>query len=252
MRKTIIAGNWKMNLNAAEGVALVQEIASSLAQNPASAEVLVFPAFPYLASVSQAAAGSGIQVGAQDVYHQDNGAFTGEVSSAMLKDVGCTYVLAGHSERRHVLKECDSLVNAKVKKTLADDLQSVLCVGEKIEERQAWQMERVLDHQMCRGLAGVSADQMANVVIAYEPVWAIGTGLTATPAQAEEAHVFLRKWLETHYSNEVAENTRILYGGSMKPENAAELIGQPNVDGGLIGGASLKTDSFLGIIQAAG
>ena len=252
MRKTIIAGNWKMNLNSAEGVALVQGIAAGLKQTPTAAEVLVCPAFPYLSSVAQAAAGSGIQIGAQDVYHQDNGAFTGEVSTAMLKDVGCSHVLAGHSERRHVLKECDGLVNAKVKKTLADGLQSVLCVGEKIEERQSWQMEKVLDQQMCWGLSGVSAEQMANVVIAYEPVWAIGTGLTATPAQAEEAHLFLRKWLEVHYSNEVAENTRILYGGSMKPENAAELIGQPNVDGGLIGGASLKADSFLGIIQAAG
>lgn len=252
MRKTIIAGNWKMNLSLADGVKLVQDIAAGISQKPTSAEVLVLPAFPYLASVAQAVGSSGIQVGSQDVYHQDNGAFTGEVSTAMLKDVGCTHVLAGHSERRHVLKECDSLVNAKVKKTLADGLQSVLCVGEKIEERQAWQMEQVLDHQMCWGLAGVSAEQMANVVIAYEPVWAIGTGLTATPAQAEEAHRFLRNWLETHYSNEVAENTRILYGGSMKPENAAELIGQPNVDGGLIGGASLKADSFLGIIQAAG
>jgi triosephosphate isomerase (TIM) len=252
MRTKIIAGNWKMNLKSAECVALVQDIAAGLADSPPGTEVLVFPPFPYLAGVSQAAEGTNIQVGAQDVYHEENGAYTGEVSTDMLKDVGCSHVLAGHSERRHVLNECDGLVNSKVVRTLDAGLQSVLCVGEKIEERQAWQMESVLDHQMCWGLAGVTAEQMSQVTIAYEPVWAIGTGLTATPEQAEQAHQFLRSWLETHYSNEVAEKTRILYGGSMKPENAAELIGQPNVDGGLIGGASLKAESFLGILCAAG
>lgn len=250
MRQVIVAGNWKMNTNKAEGDALVSAIKAGLGS--ASAEVLVFPPFPYLSAIVEAAAGSAIQTGSQDLYIEDNGAFTGEVSTAMIKDVGCSHVLVGHSERRHVLGECNQLINKKVRKGLADGLQVVFCVGELIEERQAWQMEEVLDEQMSWGLAGVSADEMASVVVAYEPVWAIGTGLTATPAQAEEAHLYLREWLESHYSAEIAENTRILYGGSVKPDNAAELIGQPNVDGALVGGASLKADSFLGIIAAAG
>jgi len=250
MRQVIVAGNWKMNTNKAEGEALVSGIKAGLGES--SAEVLVFPPFPYLGNVIEAAEGAPIQTGAQDFYIEDNGAYTGEVSTEMLKDVGCSHVLVGHSERRHVLGECNQLINKKTRKGLADGLDVVLCVGELIEERQAWQMERVLDEQMSWGLAGVTAEQMASVVIAYEPVWAIGTGLTATPDQAEEAHRYLRKWLELHYSGEVAENTRILYGGSVKPGNAAELIGQPNVDGALVGGASLKADSFLGIIAAAG
>jgi triosephosphate isomerase len=249
MRQIIVAGNWKMNTNKAEGEALVSGIKDGLGST--SAEVLVFPPFPYLPAVVQAAGGSPIQVGAQDLYFEDNGAYTGEVSTAMIKDVGCSHVLVGHSERRHVIGEGHQLLNQKVRKGLADGLQVVFCVGELIEERQAWQMESVLDEQMSWGLAGVTADEMASVVIAYEPVWAIGTGLTATPEQAEEAHQYLRKWLELHYSSEIAENTRILYGGSVKPGNAAELIGQPNVDGALVGGASLKADSFLGIIEAA-
>ena len=250
MRQVIVAGNWKMNTNKAEGEALVSGIKEGLGDT--SAEVLVFPPFPYLGGIVAAGEGSAIQTGSQDLYIEDNGAFTGEVSTEMIKDVGCSHVLVGHSERRHVLGECNKLINKKTRKGLADGLKVVLCVGELIEERQAWQMESVLDEQMSWGLAGVTAEEMASVVIAYEPVWAIGTGLTASPDQAEEAHKYLRGWLESHYSAEVAENTRILYGGSVKPDNAAELIGQPNVDGALVGGASLKADSFLGIIAAAG
>ncbi|MDG2391084.1 MAG: triose-phosphate isomerase [Planctomycetaceae bacterium] len=250
MRQVIVAGNWKMNTNKAEGEALVAGLKAGLGET--SVEVIVFPPFPYLGEIAAAAEGSPIKTGSQDLYIEDNGAYTGEVSTEMLKDVGCSHVLVGHSERRHVLGECNKMVNKKTRKGLEDGMKVVLCVGELIEERQAWQMESVLDEQMSWGLAGVSADQMADIVIAYEPVWAIGTGLTATPAQAEEAHLYLRKWLELHYSSEVAENTRILYGGSVKPDNAVELIGQPNVDGALVGGASLKADSFLGIIAGAG
>ncbi len=252
MRTTIAAGNWKMNTNSRTGVELASALAGGLQTKAPTCEVIVCPPFPYLAAVVAAVRGTGIQVGAQDLYHQEDGAYTGEVSAAMLLDVGCTHALIGHSERRHVLKECHGLINLKLKAALKAGLQGIFCVGETLAERDAWQTEKVLDEQMCRGLAGITAEQMAAVVIAYEPVWAIGTGVTATTAQAEEAHRSLRGWLQSHYSSEVAEKTRILYGGSVKPGNARELVDQPNVDGALVGGASLEADSFLKIIAAVG
>lgn len=251
MRRLMAAGNWKMNTTRESAVALAKSLAEGARSATAMVDVLVAPPFPYLLPVVEALRGTQIAVAGQNAYHEKPGAFTGEVGLDMLADCGCTAVILGHSERRHVLGETDEQINRKVKAALAKKLLVILCVGELKEERLGNQTEQVLDRQMEGDLKDVSAAEMAAVVIAYEPVWAIGTGLTATPQQAEAAHVHLRKWLSARYNPRVAESTRILYGGSVKPDNAAELIGQPNVDGALVGGASLKADQFLPIVQAA-
>jgi triosephosphate isomerase len=194
---------------------------------------------------------SNIAVGAQDLYFEQNGAFTGEISVSMLKDIGCTYALCGHSERRHVIGETDELINKKVAAAISGGLLPVLCVGELLDERKASQTNEVLTRQVKNGLAGLSAEKISAVTIAYEPVWAIGTGLTATPEQAQQAHELVRKLLAEIYDAQLAEEIRILYGGSVKPGNAAELMQQQDVDGSLVGGASLKADDFLAIIRAA-
>jgi triosephosphate isomerase len=251
MRRPLVAGNWKMTTTQESGAALSRDLAEGVGNSTESVDVLVCPPYPYLTTVADAIKGSGIELGAQDAYYQSPGAFTGEVANEMLTDIGCSYVILGHSERRHVMGECDETTNKKITASLAGGLKAILCVGELLTEREAKQTEAVLDRQMSGGLAGISEDQMADVVIAYEPVWAIGTGKTATPEQAESAHAHLRNWLESNYNVGVAAATRILYGGSVKPDNAAELIGQANVDGALVGGASLKAELFLPIIQAA-
>lgn len=251
MRRLFVAGNWKMTQTMASAVALAQAVAEGAAGAVGSVDVAVGPSFVHLAAVREALGSSGVQLAAQNAYFEAPGAFTGETSLEMLSDVGCDWVILGHSERRHVLGETDELINRKVRAALAKNLKVILCVGELIEERQAEQTTAVLDRQMDGGLTDVTAHQMADVVIAYEPVWAIGTGLTATPDQAESAHAHLRNWLQTRYTSSVADATRIQYGGSVKPENAAELLSQTNVDGALVGGASLKPDTFLPIIQAA-
>lgn len=251
-RKKIVGGNWKMNLHRKEAVELTAALIEAL--KGAAAETVICPAFPYLEAVGELLrkAKSAIKLGAQDYYFEANGAFTGEVSLSMLKDVGVSVVLAGHSERRHVLGETDALVNRKVRAALDAGFEVILCVGEKIEQREAGQTDAINAGQTCLGLAGVKREQMSRVVIAYEPVWAIGTGKTATPADAQQAHVGIRKTLGSLYGPEVAAATRIQYGGSVKGSNAAELFGQPDVDGGLIGGASLKAEEFVKIVQAAG
>ena len=251
MRRPLIAGNWKMNTTADSAVALAQGIVAGLPAGDAS-DVLVAPPFPYLAVVKQALGDSGVLLSGQNASPESPGAFTGEVAVEMLADVGCSHVILGHSERRHVLGENDAFINRKVKAVLSGNLSVILCVGELLEEREADQTEAVLDAQMVGGLADVTAARMANVTIAYEPVWAIGTGKTATPEQAGAAHSHLRKWLADQYNAEVAAATRILYGGSVKPENAGELLAIEDIDGALVGGASLKAESFLGIINAAG
>ncbi len=250
MRRPIIAGNWKMNTCRESAAALIDGLKSEAAQSRSDVEIIVCPPFPYLSLAVSQAAGSCIQVGGQNAWHEDSGAFTGETSCSMLKDIGCQWVILGHSERRQINKECDSLINKKTHKALATGLGVILCVGELLEQREGNQTEAVLEEQMTGGLADVSADDMANVVIAYEPVWAIGTGKVATEDQAEAAHAFLRSWLEKRFNADVAAATRILYGGSVKPDNAAGLLGQPNVDGALVGGASLKPELFNPIIQA--
>jgi triosephosphate isomerase len=240
-----------MNTTSETGAALAKGVAAGVPSALPRTDVLVCPPFPYLALVRDAIQGSAVSLGAQNGYHEPPGAFTGEVSMDMLVDVGCTSVILGHSERRHVLKETDRLINAKVKAARAKGLQALLCVGELLAEREADRTEAVLDEQMAGGLDGISEDTLQGVVIAYEPVWAIGTGKTASPEQAQAAHAHLRNWLRARYNPRTADAMRILYGGSVKPENALELMHQPDVDGALVGGACLKADSFLAIVQAA-
>lgn len=251
MRRLFVAGNWKMNTTLASGQALARELAAAVPTDKTSVDVLVAPPFPYLSAIGEALKGSAVQLGAQNAWHTAPGAYTGEVAVEMLKDVGVTQVILGHSERRHVLGETDELINSKVKAVLAGGLDVILCVGELLDERESEQTDAVLKQQMNSGLADVSADSFGKITIAYEPVWAIGTGKTATPDQAESTHAFLRELLKSRYNSEVAEQTRILYGGSVKPDNAAELLNQSNVDGALVGGASLKAEQFVPIIQAA-
>lgn len=251
-RKPYVGGNWKMNLHSDEADALAAAVAERFTDTD-SVDVVICPPFVYLDQVAQVLgeADSNVKVGAQDVYYEANGAYTGEISVSMLKDVGVAVVLAGHSERRHVLGEDDELINEKVLAALAADLEVILCVGEKIEQRDAGKTDLVNFGQVCAGLAGVTAEQMSKLTIAYEPVWAIGTGKTATPDDAQAAHAAIRGCLATIYNDQIAQSVRIQYGGSVKPANAAELFGQPDIDGGLIGGASLKADDFVAILEAA-
>jgi len=251
MRRFLVAGNWKMNTTRASGEELAGALATRVAAGEAGVEVLVCPPYTYLSCISDKVQGSAVQVGAQDVYFEASGAFTGEIAVDMLKDVGCGAVILGHSERRHVLGETDEIINKKAKAAIAGGLKVVLCVGELLSEREAGQTETVLDTQMAGGLADISEADAKDLVIAYEPVWAIGTGVTASPDQAESAHAHLRKWIASRYSPAFSEQIQILYGGSVKPDNAEELMGQTNVDGALVGGASLKPDLFIPIIDAA-
>lgn len=247
-RKVIIAGNWKMNKTAAEGKALVAAL-KPLVAGINDVEIVVCPTFTSLAAVVEAAKGSNVKVGAQNVHWAESGAFTGEISAAMLKEIGVEYVIIGHSERRQFFGETDATVNSRTKAALAAGLIPLVCIGELLEEREGNRTEAVLDRQIRQGLAGMSAADMSKVVIAYEPVWAIGTGKTATPAMAQETHAFVRSVLKDMFGAAVAETVRIQYGGSMKPENAAELVAECDIDGGLIGGASLKADSFADLIK---
>jgi len=252
MRKPFVAGNWKMNTDSHSSVNLAESIASGSSEiADRSISVAVFPPFVYLPSVFKALSVSNIAVGAQDFYFEQNGAFTGEISVSMLKDIGCTFALCGHSERRHVIGERDELINKKVASAISGGLLPILCVGELLDERKASQTNEVVTRQVKNGLAGLNAEKISAVTIAYEPVWAIGTGLTATPQQAQEAHELVRKLLTEMYDAQLAEEIRILYGGSAKPDNAAELMAQQDVDGLLVGGASLNADDFLSIIRAA-
>jgi len=250
MRRPLIAGNWKMNLDRAASVALAEGVAKATA-GVDSADVAVCPPFVYIDPVAKALAGSKVGLGAQDMYHEAKGAFTGEISAAMLVDLGCKYVILGHSERRHVLGETDPQINKKVRAALTANLIPIVCVGELLAEREANQTLEVIRRQFSGSLAGLSAEEMARVVIAYEPVWAIGTGKTASPEQAEQVHLDLRRILEDRYNKEVAEQVRIQYGGSVTPDNAAQLLAQPDIDGALVGGASLKTAAFMAIVSAA-
>jgi triosephosphate isomerase len=249
VRKPYIAGNWKMNLDRRGALALVAAIRDH-SQGADSFEVAVAPPSVYLEEVARAASGSAVKVGAQNMCDEVSGAFTGELSAEMLEDVGATFVILGHSERRHIYGESDGLVNAKVLRALTTSLDVILCVGETIEEREAKDTETVVRRQLTEGLAGVTAGQIGRVTIAYEPVWAIGTGLTASPAQAGEVHEYLRGLISGLYDQGVANSIRIQYGGSVKPGNAAELLSVPDIDGALVGGAALKAETFLPILDA--
>ncbi len=250
MRRQFIAGNWKMNTNRASAAALAEGVAKAAAPVE-GVDIAVCPPSCYLETVGKALAGSKVGLGAQNMYHEKDGAFTGELSAAMLVDIGCKYVILGHSERRHILGETDAAINKKVHAALAAGLTPIVCVGELLADREEGKTLGVIQCQFAGSLAGLTAEQMAKTVIAYEPVWAIGTGKVATPLQAEEVHLALRKIIAEHYNVSTAEGVVIQYGGSVKPENAAELLGQPNIDGALVGGASLKVEQFRGIIAGA-
>ncbi|OYP38271.1 triose-phosphate isomerase [Rhodopirellula sp. MGV] len=248
-RRTIIAGNWKMNMRADTAAALAKGVSEAVGENP-SVEVAVCPPSVYLHLVSDVLAGSAVGLGAQNLYPAGDGAYTGEVNAAMLSDCGCRYVILGHSERRALMGETDKQVSEKLAAALAGNLVPIVCVGETLEDREAGKTEDVVGTQLRGSLEGLDESRATGVVIAYEPVWAIGTGKTATPEQAEDVHAFIRNLLGELFTPEVASQMRIQYGGSVKPGNAEELLGQPNIDGALVGGASLKVDDFVGIIKA--
>lgn len=250
-RRFLIAGNWKMNAGPAEALSLAEEIAAIWKGKSFESEALICPPFISIPAVVTGFKGSQFQTGAQNVSSEDNGAFTGEISTEMLKESGCEYVIVGHSERREYYHESNSVVALKSKKVINDGLKAIVCVGEVLSERKEGKAEKVVKEQLDAVLKLLNGDLSDQLVIAYEPVWAIGTGETATPEQAQEMHKFIRSLLSDHFGNDISQKIRILYGGSMKPENAAELLSQLDVDGGLIGGASLKADSFSKILSTA-
>ena len=249
-RKVIIAGNWKMNKNASEGAALVEDL-KKLCGCCCEADIVVCPPFTTIGAVVEAVKGTNIKVGAQNIHWADNGAFTGEISGDMLKTAGVEYVIIGHSERRQYFGETDATVNARLKAALKYELKPIVCVGELLDERESGKTEAVLTTQIRGGFDGITVAEMEKIVVAYEPVWAIGTGKTATPEIAEAAHAHIRKELAAMFGTEVAEKVRIQYGGSMKSANARELVAQKDIDGGLIGGAALKADEFSALIREA-
>lgn len=248
MRKPFIAGNWKMNTDSASAVALAAGLAKELSSVD-TVDVAVCPPFVYLQSVAAALSASNIALGSQNVYFEEKGAFTGEISCAMLKDTSCAYAIIGHSERRHVLGETDAMINKKISAAISGGLLPIFCVGELLEERQGGTTNEVVAGQIKNGLEGICAESIQAVTVAYEPVWAIGTGLTATPEQAQEVHAMIRGLLTDLYGNEIAQTIRIQYGGSAKPGNTAELMSQPDVDGLLVGGASLKVEDFAAMVK---
>jgi triosephosphate isomerase len=247
-RKLVIAGNWKMNKTIAEALTLVQDLKLELA-NVTEVDIVVCPPFTALSEVAKAIRGSNIGLGAQDMSERGPGAYTGEIAAEMLKDLNVRWVILGHSERRQYHKESDELISKKAQAAHAASLQPIICVGETLAEREAGQMEKVLETQVLGSLAGLSKDQMVDTIIAYEPVWAIGTGKTATTEQAQEAHAFIRGLLVKLFDEATARRVRIQYGGSVKPSNARELMSQPDVDGALVGGASLEAQSFSEIVK---
>jgi len=247
MRKALIAGNWKMHLDNDSAVVLAEALSREV-RDTDDREVLICPSFPLIGDVKHALENSVVMLGAQNMYFEDKGAFTGEVSADMLISVGCSHVILGHSERRHIFHEDNETVNKKVLQALRKGLIPILCVGELLEEREAGKTEDIVKSQVVGGLRDVSMDDMRVLVIAYEPVWAIGTGKTATPEDADGVHGFIRKTIADLYSVQTAEGLRILYGGSVKPDNVDGLMAKNNIDGALVGGASLKPDSFLRIV----
>ncbi|MDO4638289.1 MAG: triose-phosphate isomerase [Leptotrichia hongkongensis] len=249
MRKVIVAGNWKMNKTVKEAAQFFNEL-KPLVADVKNAGIVIGAPFTALETATRETAGSNIKIAAENMNAKESGAYTGEVSPLMLKDLGVEYVILGHSERREYYHETDEIINEKVKSALAHDLKPILCIGEKLEEREAGTTNDVVKTQITGGLKDVTAAEMANVVLAYEPVWAIGTGKTATPEQAQEVHAFIRGLLTDLYGKEVAENVTVQYGGSMNDANAADLIAQTDIDGGLVGGASLIPEKFAVIIKA--
>lgn len=249
MRMVFIAGNWKMNKNKAEAKELAEGLKKNIGKVYENGCVLVCPPFTDLSVVSESVKDSGIKVGGQNMSWEEKGAFTGEVSPDMLKDSGCSFVILGHSERRKYFSETNENVNRKTKVALSQGLTPIVCVGESLEQREKGEAFSVIDNHIRGALNGISAEDVQKVIVAYEPVWAIGTGRTATPQQAEKVHSYIRELLKDLYSAEVAEKILILYGGSVKPGNIEELIAEQDIDGALVGGASLKVDSFTEIVK---
>jgi len=247
-RKHFVAGNWKMFKTRDEAQATVREVVG-LVGNIQTVDIVVCPPFTALAAVEEILTGSVVQLGAQNVHWQDEGAFTGEVSVSMLADYGCSHVIIGHSERRHYFQESDEVIQDKLERVFTTELVPILCIGESLEAREADRVQEVIPSQLERALRELTDPQASRIIIAYEPVWAIGTGRTATPELAEKVHFLIRNWLSDHCSTNVADQVRILYGGSVSPENAGQLIEQENIDGFLVGGASLDSQSFAKIVQ---
>lgn len=247
-RIPVIAGNWKMFKTQKETAEMLKALREEV-DNLKGVEVVVCPTFTSLAAAAAALKGSTIALGAQNVHYEDEGAFTGELSTGMLLDAGCSHVIIGHSERRQYFNETDDLLNKKLAKIVTTPLTPILCCGETLDEREAGKVEEVVLGQLEKATAGLTEEKLSRIIIAYEPVWAIGTGKTATPEMAEEVHAMIRSWLTQTFSQNFSDSVRILYGGSVKPDNIAELMSQPDIDGALVGGASLKADSFARIVK---
>ncbi|MBS9776281.1 MAG: triose-phosphate isomerase [Fusobacterium sp.] len=250
MRRTVIAGNWKMNKTNKEAVEVLTEL-KNLVKDEKDVDVVIGAPFTCLADAVKAVEGSSIKIAAENVYPEIEGAYTGEISPKMLKDIGVSHVIIGHSERREYFAESDEFINKKIKIVLENGMTPILCVGEKLEERERGETIKVVSNQVKFGLIGITKEEATKIIVAYEPVWAIGTGKTATPELAQETHEEIRKVLVEIFGEEVADEMTIQYGGSMKPENAKELLAQKDIDGGLVGGASLKAETFYEIIKAA-
>lgn len=248
MRKPLMAGNWKMHKNIPEAIAMVKEL-KPLISDVKDVDVLICPVFTAVYPLANEVKGSNIQIGAQNVYWEPKGAFTGEIAVSMLADAGCSYVIIGHSERRQYFCETDETVNKRTKATLDAGLIPIVCVGETLQERESDNTFKVIEKQVRDGIKNFSKEEAGKIVVAYEPVWAIGTGKTASPQQAQEVHEFIRKIYSEMYGSDVAEKVRILYGGSVKPDNVSELMKQKDIDGGLVGGASLEASSFAKLVK---
>lgn len=250
MRKKVIAGNWKMNMNLNESVSLISDF-KKIYSPIENTDIIVCPPFTSLETINALIRDNQISLGAQNMYFENSGAFTGEISASMLKSVGCQYVIIGHSERRTIFGETNETINKKIKVALEAGLIPIFCIGETLEERENNITFEIIENQLSIGLMDIDENAMKNIIVAYEPVWAIGTGKTASPGQAQEVHNFIRNWIKTNYSDDTAQSVIIQYGGSVKPENAKELLNKPDIDGALVGGACLNPDSFNKIIQAA-
>ncbi|MFW9827859.1 MAG: triose-phosphate isomerase [Candidatus Thorarchaeota archaeon] len=251
MRKPIIGGNWKMNLGTPEESKLMVKKLIPLVKNMRNIDIVIAAPFTVLTTLREVLKKTNIKLGAQNMHYEENGAYTGEISPKFLKDIGIEYVILGHSERRDLFDESDELINQKLKKAISLDLKPIVCIGEHLKEREAGQTKEIIEYQFNETFKELSKQEILKTVIAYEPIWAIGTGKTATPEQAEEIHIYIRELLKLKFDIETADNLRIQYGGSINPNNAKELFNKENIDGGLVGGASLRSDSFFKIIKAA-
>jgi len=250
MRKKVIAGNWKMNYNLHQSISFINQLKSEVVKKERNCDIIICPNFVSLSEAKKIIEDSPIKLGAQNIYFEDSGAFTGETSADMIKSAGCEYVILGHSERRTIFNESDELINKKIKQALKNDLLVIFCVGETLDERERGVTYEIVKNQVEQGLRDITAEEIQKIIIAYEPVWAIGTGRNATPEQAQEVHAFIRNLLRTAYGIQLADELIIQYGGSVKPDNAKDLLSQPDIDGALVGGACLKVDSFIGIIES--